>query len=150
VVVEDIDLSGMAHRGKRRKFGRVIQDLGFGILRNLLQQGAETRGKGFVKADRWFPSSQLCSKCGYRNHGTKDLSVRQWTCPECGVVHDRDQNAGQNLVQWYRTNRIDTGALPVIHAEGEPASTVKRKPGGKQVRGTRKSCGTTDPTSPHL
>jgi putative transposase len=149
VVVEDIDLSGMAKRGKRRKFGRVIADLGFGIFRDLLQQGAETRGKLFVKADRWFPSSQLCSKCGYRNHGTKDLSVRTWDCPECHQHHDRDQNAGQNLVQWYRNNR-STGALPGIHAEGAVASTVGRKPNGKQPRRTRKRCGTIDLASPRL
>ena len=150
VVVEDIDLSGLAKRGKRRKFGRVIADLGFGILRNLLEQGAVTRGKLFVKADRWFPSSQLCSKCGYRNHGTKDLSVRTWDCPDCHHHHDRDQNAGQNLVQWYRTNRINTDASSVIHAEGELASTVGLTPNGKLVRRTRKSCGTIDSASPRL
>jgi putative transposase len=149
VVVEDIDLSGMAKRGKRRKFGRVISDLGFGIFRDLLKQGAVFRGKVFVKADRWFPSSQLCSKCGYRNHGTKDLSVRTWDCPECHQHHDRDQNAGQNLVQWYRNNR-STGALPGIHAEGAVASTVGRKPNGKQPRRTRKRCGTIDLASPRL
>jgi putative transposase len=91
IVVENIDLSGMAKRGKRRKFGRVISDLGFGIFRDLLEQGAVTRGKLFIKADRWFPSSQLCSKCGYRNHGTRDLAIRTWTCPECHTQHDRDQ-----------------------------------------------------------
>ena len=52
--------------------------------------------KTFVKADKWFTSSKTCSVCGYKN---KDLmlSDRQWDCPNCGIEHDRDQNAGINL-----------------------------------------------------
>ena len=50
-----------------------------------------------VNVDKWFPSSQLCSSCGFRFKGTKDLRVREWTCPECGEVHNRDQNAALNL-----------------------------------------------------
>ena len=50
-----------------------------------------------VNADKWFPSSQLCSFCGFRFNGTKDLRVRAWKCPKCGIKHDRDQNAALNL-----------------------------------------------------
>lgn len=52
-----------------------------------------------VNADKWYPSSQLCSSCGFRFSGTKDLRVREWKCPKCGIKHDRDQNAALNLRQ---------------------------------------------------
>ncbi|SCZ79857.1 Putative transposase DNA-binding domain-containing protein [Acidaminobacter hydrogenoformans DSM 2784] len=46
---------------------------------------------------RAFPSSQLCSNCGYKNKDVKDLAVRDWICPECGIIHDRDLNASINI-----------------------------------------------------
>lgn len=147
VVVEDIDLSGMARRCRHRRFGKTISDFGFGIFRDILKAGCEQRGKIYCVADRWFPSSQLCSVCGYQNKGTKDLSVREWDCPQCGTYHDRDQNSGQNLVNWYKTHRANTGASPGIHAEGDATSTADRKTGSKRRRGIRKNCRTVDPTS---
>jgi len=50
-----------------------------------------------VNADRWFASSQLCNGCGFKFSGTKNLSCREWICPECGEVHNRDCNAALNL-----------------------------------------------------
>ena len=50
-----------------------------------------------INADKWFPSSQLCSSCGFKFSGTKDLRIREWVCPKCGKVHNRDQNAALNL-----------------------------------------------------
>ena len=50
-----------------------------------------------VNADKWFPSSQLCSNCGFRFKGTKNLRIREWKCPKCGITHNRDQNAAINL-----------------------------------------------------
>ena len=55
-------------------------------------------GRIFHKVDRWFPSSQTCSNCGFKNSETKDLRVRKWICPECGVNHDRDVNAATNIL----------------------------------------------------
>ncbi|KKN52890.1 hypothetical protein LCGC14_0607960 [marine sediment metagenome] len=142
IVVEDIHLAGMARRGKRRRFGKSVHDMSFGMFRTFLQYKAEWTGKLLVKADRFYPSTQLCSSCGERNIELRgDLSIRQWCC-SCGAQHDRDVNAAKNLVIWFHEN--NTGASPGIHAEGDLTSTdgsVISKPD----RGTRKSRRTIDP-----
>ena len=61
--------------------------------------GAKWYGKVVVNVDRFFPSSQLCSGCGAQWSGTKDLAVREWICPVCGAVHDRDHNAAKNILK---------------------------------------------------
>ena len=61
------------------------------MLRDMLDRKLAERGKpGLVKVGRWYPSSQLCSDCGYRYEGAKDLGVREVVCPECGAWHDRE------------------------------------------------------------
>ncbi len=53
-----------------------------------------------IVADRFFPSSQICSTCGWRNRATKDLKLKRYECPECGTRHQRDENAALNLVEY--------------------------------------------------
>ncbi|TXT62423.1 MAG: transposase, partial [Promethearchaeota archaeon] len=65
-------------------------------LKTILQYKPEWRGKDYQEVDRFFPSSKLCSVCGYINEGLS-LSDREWTCPECGTHHHRDKNASVNI-----------------------------------------------------
>ena len=57
----------------------------------------EDKGKVFAKVDMYYPSSQLCSSCGYKNPQVRNLNLRRWTCPNCGTTHDRDINAAINI-----------------------------------------------------
>lgn len=91
--VEDLNVRGMA---KNRHLARSIADMGFFEFRRQLEYKAAMRGGVVIVADRWHPSSKTCSACGHKLE-TLPLSVREWTCPACGVMHDRDVNAAINL-----------------------------------------------------
>ena len=94
ICLEDLNLKGM-----QRRWGRKISDLGFAAFVNILKYQAQKTGATVVEIDRYYPSSQTCSKCGYQNSETKDLRVREWICPNCGEKHDRDRNAAKNILK---------------------------------------------------
>lgn len=83
-------------KGMQRLWGRKISDLAFGEFLQILEWVAKKKGKQVVFVDRWYPSSKTCSHCG---HILKelDLSVREWRCPSCQNVNDRDENAAINI-----------------------------------------------------
>lgn len=95
VVVETLKVKNML---KNRKLAKHIADASWFSLIQKLEYKAKAQGKHLVKIDQWFASSKTCSCCGYKMESLP-LSVRNWTCPVCTAVHDRDVNAAINIRQ---------------------------------------------------
>jgi putative transposase len=95
IVSEDLAVSNMI---KNHNLAKAISDCGWYELTRQLTYKAEWNGRTYIKIGRYVPSSQTCNICGYVNKDTKDLSVREWICPECGTKHDRDINAAINIL----------------------------------------------------
>ncbi len=126
--IEDLNVKGML---KNRCLARSIADMGFFEFRRQLHYKAAMRGGQVVVADRFFASSKTCSACGHKLESLP-LSVRQWTCPECGANHDRDVNAAINLKQVAESSagdcqRIQSMAVCSVTACGEEGSGRARK-----------------------
>lgn len=85
--------------GRKAKSGlaKSTLDNAYGMFCTMLEYKLARQGKLLVRVDKWYPSSQLCHECGYRNPQVKDLSIREWACPSCGIIHDRDVNAARNI-----------------------------------------------------
>lgn len=111
IYVEDLAVSGLA----RTRLAKSVHDAGWSTLVRLLEEKAARCHRTVVKVGRWFPSSQLCSTCGFGS-GKKPLEVRSWTCTECGVTHDRDVNAARNILAEGR--KVAAGLAETINARG--------------------------------
>jgi putative transposase len=92
LVFENLNVKGL----KRTNLAKSLADACIGMLVNFCQYKIEKIGGKLIEIDRFFPSSQICSHCGHRD-GKKPLSVREWTCSNCGTHHDRDENAAKNI-----------------------------------------------------
>jgi putative transposase len=116
--IEDLNVKGMMANGK---LSRAVADMGFHEFRRQLGYKAAMAGTRIVVADRWSPSSKTCSDSGHVVP-TLPLSVRDWVCPACGSVHDRDRNAAINLMNIAASSavtacgagRSDGGLAPVV------------------------------------
>ena len=114
VHVENLAVSGLA----RTRLAKSVHDAGWSAFVRMLEYKAAKHGRTFTRVDRAFPSSQVCSGCGFRD-GPKPLHVRQWTCGACGTVHDRDHNAARNiLVEGRRI--VAAGRAETRNARGAP------------------------------
>ncbi len=94
IFLEDLNIAGMM---KNRRLAKSIADVSLSELVRQIEYKAKWRGRTVLKVGRFFPSSKLCSHCGFV---FKDmtLSDRKWVCPECKVEHDRDKNASVNIL----------------------------------------------------
>ena len=88
------NVSGMVHN---RKLAKAISDLGWRQFRTLTEAKCQKYGREFRVINRWEPTSQKCSCCGFKG-GKKELNIREWTCLNCGTFHDRDINAAVNIL----------------------------------------------------
>jgi len=95
VVVEDLNVKGLL---KNSNLSKHIADASWRKFISYLEYKAKLYGRKLIKVSPFYPSSKLCSKCGYKNENLK-LSDRKWKCPNCGTEHDRDYNATLNLLK---------------------------------------------------
>ena len=95
ICIESLSVKDMMNDSK---LARNISDVSWSRLVSMLIYKADWYGRKVIKVPSTYPSSQLCSKCSYKNSITKDLTIRKWTCPECGTIHDRDINAAKNIL----------------------------------------------------
>jgi len=94
IAVETLAIKNMQ---KNHCLAKSISDAGWGEFVRQLEYKSLWYGRTLIKIDRWFPSSKRCSDCGYTVK-KMSLNVREWTCLECGAIHDRDINAAQNIL----------------------------------------------------
>jgi putative transposase len=94
IVIEDLAVRNMV---RNHSLARAISDASWSEFRTMLTYKADWYGRTVVAVDRWYPSSKTCSHCGYLLD-TLPPGLREWTCPGCGEVHDRDVNAAQNIL----------------------------------------------------
>lgn len=94
ICLEDLNVKGML---QNHHLAKAISNLGINEFENKLKYKANWYGRVIQYVDRFYPSSQLCHECGSQNPLVKNLSIREWICPKCNTIHDRDLNAALNI-----------------------------------------------------
>lgn len=122
IYVEDLNIAGMV---RNRRLARAIADAGWGQFVRIIGEKAQLRGRTVHQVSRWLASSKTCSSCGHRLEELP-LQVRQWTCPSCQAVHDRDHNAAKVILAAGRAERLNAS-----HTSGRDRQS---SPGGAHVR----------------
>ncbi len=107
ITIEDLNVAGLI---KNRHISKALSDAAFGMIRTQLEYKTSRYGSNLIVAERFFPSSQLCSNCGHRQK--MPLKIRTYACPNCQIRLDRDFNASLNLENYTSTPQLDMLALP--------------------------------------
>jgi putative transposase len=132
VVMETLHVAGMV---KNHKLARSLSDAAMSELHRQIDYKVARRGGTVIRVDRWAPTSKVCSGCGHRR-GEMPLSVRSWTCAECGSEHDRDVNAAKNVLALGRGTASMRGdergsggaqAAPVLSVEPRISAATRRR-----------------------
>ena len=95
ICIEDLNVRGMV---RNHRLARSIASISWSRFFSMLEYKSAWYGNDLIRVPTMYPSSQMCSCCGYRNPLTKKLSVRRWECPNCHTIHDRDHNASINIL----------------------------------------------------
>jgi putative transposase len=124
VVLENLNVKGMV---RNHKLAKAISDVGWAMFVNFIDYKLKEKGGLLIEIDRFFPSSKTCSNCFYQI-GEMPLHIRQWTCPNCGTVHDRDGNAAKNI-RAEGLRMLQAGGTPVSASGGD----IRPKAGRKSI-----------------
>lgn len=95
IAIETLDVKSMY---QVHKIAKHLKNMPISEFIRVLKYKSNWFGKKVIEINKYFPSSQSCNRCGFKNEEVKDLSVRKWTCPRCGLTHDRDINASINIM----------------------------------------------------
>ncbi len=95
ISIETLDVKSMY---QVHKIAKHLKNLPIREFIRVLKYKSNWLGKKVIEINKYYPSSQSCNRCGFKNEEVKKLSVRKWICPECGLIHDRDINASINIM----------------------------------------------------
>ncbi len=120
IKVEDLNIKGMM---KNHKLAEAISECNWSQFVSMLQYKCLWNEKELIKIDRFYPSSQMCSECGYVEKRVRNLNVREWTCCNCGCHHDRDENAARNILK-YNSARSAENSRGVVKQPNEKPNLI--------------------------
>jgi putative transposase len=123
IKVEDLNIKGMM---KNHKLAEAISECNWYQFIQTLEYKCLWNDKTLIKIDRYYPSSQMCSECGYVERKVRNLNVREWTCCHCGCHHDRDVNAARNILKYNSVRNAENNRGVVCKPFARPKKTGER------------------------